>query len=116
MKTTNWRNLLVSVGILGIFLLSSTPLLATPPQDKAMKDDGVGIGKTEQLPSENPTLGNTEGGTDPSGPRDRDPGEIKTLADRAKDEEAGKTSQGSGNNEKIPNAYAAPPAKNTSGQ
>lgn len=111
-NTTNWQNLLASIGIMGIFLFSSTALVAAQPQDKAMQDDGVGIGKAEKSQMENPTLGNTEGGTDPSGPRDRDPGEIKTLADRANDEDTGNTSQRSGENEKqIPNAYAAPPQK-----
>lgn len=100
----SWQNLLASIGIIGIFLLSSTALLAAQPQDKAMQDDGVGIGKAEQS-QQNTTLGNTEGGTDPSGPRDRDPGEIKTLSDRAQDDGAANASQ---NNEKqIPNAYSS---------
>jgi len=110
MKTTKineWQKFLLSVSILGIFLLSSTPLLAAQPKDKAMQDDGVGIGKAEQIQNENTTLGNTEGGTDPSGPRDRDPGEIKTLSDRANNEDASNTSQGANSqNEKIPNAYS----------
>ncbi len=105
-KKNSWQNLLTSLGIVGIFLLSSTPLLAAQPHDKSMQDDGVGIGKADQTSGES-RHGNEEGGTDPSGPRDRDPGEIKTLADRANNEEAGNTSQSATTpNEKIPNAYS----------
>lgn len=107
MKINNWQNFLVSIGVVGIFLLSSTPLLAAQPQDKGMQDDGVGIGKAEQTQNKNTTLGNTEGGTDPSGPRDRDPEEIKALSDRAKNEEENNTSQGGNNqSQKTPNAYS----------
>ncbi|MBL8497446.1 hypothetical protein ABF87_12040 [Nitrosomonas sp. JL21] len=108
-KTNSWQNLMISIGILGIFLLSSTPILAAQPQGKEMKDEGVGIGKADQAQGENKTLGNTEGGTDPSGPRDRDPGEIKTLSDRAQNDEATNASS-PGNSDKtekqIPNAYS----------
>lgn len=93
MKTANWQNFIVSIGILGIFTLSSTPLLAGQPQNKAMQDDGVGIGKTEQPSNDHSRHVSKESGTDPSGPRDRDPSEIEALSGRAKNDEAGNTSQ-----------------------
>lgn len=107
-QTNYWQNLVASFAVMAMFLLSSTSLLAADHQDKkAMRDDGVAIGQAEQTKGENTNLGNTEGGTDPSGPRDRDPGEIKTLSDRANDGDTTKDSQNrSQGNEKIPNAYS----------
>lgn len=95
-KTVNWRNFIISIGILGIFSLSSTPLLATQPQNKASQDDGVGIGKAEQPSNDYSHHVNEKRGTDPSGPRDRDPNEIETSSGRVKNDTTGNTSQHGG--------------------
>ena len=113
MKINYLRDILSSAGIIGIFLLASTHVLATPPQDKAMKDDGVGIGMADQINNENSGQGNTNRGEiDPAGTRDRDPAEIESSSGTPAVDDP-KKSQGQGDDDKkvpanVPSGTPAP--------
>ncbi len=111
LKINFLRNILNSAGIIGILLLVSAHVFATSPQDKAMQDDGVGIGQADQIKNENSGQGNTNRGEmDPAGPRDRDPTEIESSSESSAD--TPKKSQSHSDDKKVPNVPSGTQAPN----